>query len=81
MKPTFANTFNVSHNKNRSEVSLSFGHIYTDHSFSVKDGVLTDVSAQVADEVASVLLTREGTIALAKLLNKVVAAWDVDLTE
>ena len=47
----------------------------------MKQGVLTDVSAQVADEVASVLITRDGVVALTKLLNKVVADWGIDLSE
>ncbi|MGM9521900.1 MAG: hypothetical protein ACI3VB_05420 [Oscillospiraceae bacterium] len=81
MKPVFANTFNVTHNKSKSEVALSFAHIYTEHNFNMKNGALTDVSAQVADEVASVLITREGTIALARLLNKIVSDWGVDITE
>ena len=81
MKPVFANTFNVTHNKGKSEVALSFAHIYTEHNFSMKNGSLTDVSGQVADEVASILITREGTIALARLLNKIVSDWGVDVTE
>lgn len=75
MKPVFCNTFNVTHNKNKSEIALSFTHIYTEHNFTMKNGALTDVSAQIADEVASVLISREGAIALSKLLNKVVAEW------
>jgi hypothetical protein len=76
MKPVFCNTFNVTHNKNKSEIALSFSHIYTEHNFSMKNGALTDVSAQVADEVASVLISREGAIALSRLLNKIVAEWE-----
>lgn len=81
MKPVFSNTFNITHNKNKSEVALSFAHIYTEHNFSMKQGTLTDVSAQVADEVASVLITRDGVVALARLLNKVLADWGIDPTE
>jgi hypothetical protein len=81
MKPIFANTFNVTCNKNKSETAISFAHIYTEHNFDLKNGALTDVSAQVADEVSSVLLTREGTIALAKLLNKVVSDWGIDIDQ
>ncbi len=81
MKPVFSNTFNVTHNKSKSEVALSFAHIYTDHNFTVKNGAMTDVSAQVADEVASVLITREGTIALARLLNRLMADWGIDIDE
>lgn len=81
MKPIFANTFNVTHNNNKSEVALSFAHIYTEHNFTMKNGSLTDVSAQVADEVASVLITRNGTVALAKLLNKIVGEWGIDISE
>ena len=67
MKPVFANTFNVTHNKGQAEVALSFA--------------LTDVSAQVVDEVSSVLLNRDGFIALAKLLNNVCSDWGVDLNQ
>ncbi len=79
MRPVFANTFNVTHNKGKAEVALSFAHIYTDHNFSMKQGTLTDVSAQVADEVASVLITRDGLVALTKLLNRVMDDWGIDV--
>ncbi len=81
MRPVFANTFNVTHSKNKAEVALSFAHIYTDHNFSMKQGTLTDVSAQVADEVASVLITRDGLVALTKLLNRVMNDWGIDVSE
>ena len=81
MKPIFSNTFNITHNKAKSEIAISFAHIYTEHNFSMKEGALTDVSAQVVDEVAGVLLSREGTVALAKLLGRVVSDWGIDITE
>ena len=81
MKPIFSNTFNVTHNKNKSEVALSFAHIYTEHNFTMKNGSLTDVSGQVVDEVASVLISKESTVALAKLLNKVVKDWGIEINE
>ncbi len=81
MRPVFANTFNVTHNKSKAEVALSFAHIYTDHNFSMKQGTLTDVSAQVAEEVASVLITRDGVVALTRLLNRVVEDWGIDISE
>ena len=81
MKPVFCNTFNITHNKNKSEVAISFTHVYTEHSFAMKNGALTDVSAQVGDDVASVLTTRDGVIALTKLLNRMVADWGIDLNE
>ena len=81
MKPVFTNTFNVTHNKNKSEIALSFSHLYTEHNFSMKDGALTDVSAQIVDEVASVLMSREGVVALSRLLNKLVDSWGVDTRE
>ena len=81
MKPVFSNTFNVTANKSKAEVALSFAHIYTEHNFSMKQGTLTDVSAQVADEVASVLITRDGVVALARLLNKVCTDWGIDISE
>lgn len=76
MKPVFCNTFNVTHNKNKSEIALSFTHIYTEHNFTMKNGTLTDVSGQIADEVASVLISREGAVALSKLLNRIVEEWE-----
>ena len=79
MKPVFSNTFNVSHNKNISEITLTFSHVYTDHTFSMKGGQLTDVSAQLCDDVASVLITKDGAVALARLLSKMVKEWGVQL--
>ncbi len=79
MKPVFCNTFNVTHNKAKSEIALSFAHAYTEHSFSMKNGSMTDVSAQLVDEVASVLISREGAVALTKLLNKMMRDWGVDV--
>jgi len=79
MKPVFSNTFNVTHNKNKSEIALTFSHVYTEHNFSMQNGALTDVSAQLVDEVSSVLLSREGVVALTKLLNKMVSDWGIDL--
>ena len=81
MKPVFCNTFNITHNKNKAEVAISFTHVYTEHSFAMKNGALTDVSAQVCDDVASVLTTRDGVIALTKLLNRMVNDWGIDLEE
>ena len=81
MKPVVCNTFNITHNKNKSEVAISFTHVYTEHSFAMKNGALTDVSAQVCDDVASVLTTRDGVIALTKLLNRMVSDWGIDLNE
>ena len=75
MKPVFSNTFNVTHNKSKSEIALSFCHAYTEHNFTMKNGTLTDVSGQVVDEVSSILLSREGAVALSRLLNRVVGEW------
>lgn len=71
MKPVFSNTFNVTHNKNKTEIALSFSHVYTEHNFTMKNGALTDVSGQVVEEVSSILLSREGAVALTRLLNRV----------
>lgn len=79
MKPVFSNTFNVTHNQNKSEIAISFAHVYTEHNFAMRDGALTDVSAQVVDEVASVQVSREGAIALAKLFTRIVSDWGVNL--
>ncbi len=37
----------------------------------MKNGALTDVSGQVVEEVSSILLSREGAVALTRLLNRV----------
>ena len=79
MKPEFCNTINLTHNKKKSEIVLTFSHLYTEHNFTTKNGTLTDVSAQVVEPVASVLLTREGAVALANLMNRIVKDWDDDL--
>lgn len=79
MKPVFSNTFNVTHNKAKSEIALSFAHAYTEHNFSMKNGALTDVSAQLVDEVASVLISREGAVALTRLLNKMMRDWGIEV--
>ena len=73
MKPVFSNTFNVAHNKNKSEISIAFAHIYTERNFALKDGALTNVSAQVVDDVANILMTKETASALARLLMRVVS--------
>ena len=80
MKPQFSNTFNMSHNHNKTEMTLFFANVYADHHLSIKNGALTDVSAQVVDEVACIQVSRDGAIALAKLLNRVIGDWGVDLS-
>jgi len=81
MKPAFANTFNITQNKGKSETAITFAHAYTEHNFSVTGGSLTDVSGQVCENVASVLLTREGTVALTKVLLKATRDMGIDLDE
>lgn len=81
MKPVYANTFNVTHSKTKSEVTLSFAHAYTDHNFTMQNGALTDVSAQVVEEVASVVVPREALLAITKLMNRVVEDWGLDPTQ
>ena len=76
MKPEFCNTINLTHNKNKSEIVLNFSHLYTEHNFTSQNGALTDVSAQVVEPVASILLNREGAIALTRLMNRVVQGWE-----
>ena len=78
MKPEFCNTINLTHNKNKSEIVLNFSHLYTEHNFTSQNGALTDVSAQVVEPVASILLNREGAIALTRLMNRVVQGWEDD---
>lgn len=81
MKPIFCNTFNVSHNKSKTEIALNFSHAYTEHQFAIQNGALTDVSGQVCENVASVLVNRDGAVALAKLLYKMCRDWGLDLDE
>lgn len=81
MKPEFCNTINLTTNKKKSEIVLTFSHLYTEHNFTTKNGTLTDVSGQVVEPISSILLTREGAAALANLMNRVVKDWDADLNE
>lgn len=78
MKPEFCNTINLTTNKKKSEIVLNFSHLYTEHSFTTKNGTLTDVSAQVVEPIASILLSRDGAIALANLMNRVIKEWESD---
>jgi hypothetical protein len=69
MRPQFANIFHLGVNQNKSEFLLDFHHGYTTHNYSPKQNGLIDVPVQTADQVASLLLTREGAVALMKLLQ------------
>ena len=73
MKPVYCNTTSITHNAKTGEVSLSFAHIYTEHNLSVSGGGLTDVSAKVVQEEAHVIMSREGFVALKRLVDSV---WD-----
>ena len=68
MKPQFANVFNVSVNDNRSECSLSFYHMYVQHNYTPQPKGLIDMPEKAVDEVASIMLTRDGAHALTRLL-------------
>ena len=70
MKPEFANVFNISSNENKSECSLSFYHMFVKHTYTPQQKGLIDMPEKTVDEVASVMLTREGAIALMRLLEK-----------
>ena len=71
MKPVYCNTASLTHNAKTGEVSLSFGHIYTEHNLSVAGNGITDVSAKVAEEEAHVIMSREGFAALKRLVDNV----------
>lgn len=71
MKPVYCNTASITHNPKTGEVSLSFAQIYTEHKLSVSGPGLTDVSAKVVDEEAHILMSREGFIALKRLVDNV----------
>ena len=70
MKPNFANVFNVSANENRSEFVLSFFQMYMKHNYTPQQNGLIDCPEKSVDEVASILMTRDGAVALIKLLEK-----------
>lgn len=81
MKPVYCNTFNITHDKGKNEMAFNFSHIYTEHNYSMKEGALTDVSAQVVDQVGCVMMSRSGFIALTKLCNKIARDLGVDPDE
>ena len=70
MKPQFANVFNISANDNHSECALSFYHMYMKHTYTPQQKGLIDMPEKSVDEVASIMLTREGAHALMQLLQK-----------
>ncbi len=70
MKPQFANVFNISTNETRSECSLSFYHMYMKHTYTPQQKGLIDMPEKTIEEVANIMLTREGAHALMKLLAK-----------
>ncbi len=70
MKPEFANVFNISSNDSKNECSLSFYHMYMKHNYTPQQKGLIDMPEKNVDEVASVMLTREGALALLRLLQK-----------
>lgn len=70
MKPQFSNLFNVSTNDAHSECSLSFYHLYVSHNYTPQQKGLIDMPEKTVDEVASVMLTRDGAQALVRLLRK-----------
>ena len=70
MKPQFSNVFNVSTNDSRTECSLSFYHMYVSHNYTPQQKGLIYMPEKTIDEVANVMLTREGAHALIQLLVK-----------
>ena len=76
MKPEFSNAFNLSNNKDHSEVVLTFSHVFSEHNFSMKGGAMTDVSGQVVQQLASIIMTHQGAVALTRMLNKMMEDWD-----
>ena len=76
MKPVYSNAMNLAHNKTKSEVTLTFSHNYTEHNFSMTGGTLTDVSAPVVEEVASIVMNRESVVALTQMLSKMLSDWE-----
>ncbi len=81
MRPIYCNTFNVTFNKSRSQAVICFAQIYTAHNYSMKSGVLTDVSGKVAEEVACILLDHDGILAIAQMMNKAISDWGIDLDD
>jgi excinuclease UvrABC helicase subunit UvrB len=80
MKPSFANVFNISANENRSEFVLSFFQMYMEHNYTPQKNGLIDCPAKTVDEVSSVLMTRDGAMALIRLLEKTLDLPGADAT-
>lgn len=71
MKPLYCNNTTIDYNASNGEVSLTFSHIYTEHSFTVNSGGLTDVSARVADEEAHVIMSKESFLSLKRIIDTI----------
>lgn len=71
MKPLYCNNTTIDCNGSTGEVSLTFSHIYTDHSFRVDGGGLTDVSARVVEEEAHVIMSKESFLSFREIMNTI----------
>lgn len=71
MKPLYCNNTTIDCNGSTGEVSLTFSHIYTDHSFRVDGGGLTDVSARVVEEEAHVIMSKESFLSFRQIMNAI----------
>ena len=72
MKPVYTNHIHLIRNGKNNEFTLTFSHVYTEHSFTPGDKGLMDVSAPMCEEVGSFIMNREALLALQGLLNKTV---------
>ena len=71
MKPLYCNNTTIDCNGSTGEVSLTFSHIYTDHSFRVDGSGLTDVSARVVEEEAHVIMSKESFLSFRQIMNTI----------
>ena len=71
MKPLYCNNTTIDCNGSTGEVSLTFSHIYTDHSFRVDASGLTDVSARVVEEEAHVIMSKESFLSFRQIMNAI----------
>ena len=71
MKPQYSNHAVVDYNARTGEVTISFSHIYNAHKLSAAHGGLTDVFAQVAEEVGSVMLSQDSFLRLKHIMDDI----------
>ena len=72
MLPVYANNVHVTRSAKNNEFTVTFNHIYTEHSLTPGDKGLVGVSAPMCETVGSFVLNRETILMLHGLLSKTV---------